>query len=38
VVFSPNGALIASASKDETVKIWNNSMYNLKTKAKLKLI
>ena len=28
VAFSPNGALIASGSKDETVKIWDNTMYN----------
>lgn len=26
VAFSPNGSLIASASKDETVKIWNNTV------------
>lgn len=29
VEFSPNGALIASCSKDETVKIWNNTMFLL---------
>ena len=26
VNFSPNGTLIASASKDETVKLWNNNL------------
>ena len=27
VAISPNGQLIASASNDETVRIWENSVY-----------
>lgn len=26
VDFSPNGTLIASCSKDETIRLWNNSI------------
>ena len=26
VSFSPTGSLIASASKDETIKLWNNTI------------
>ena len=29
VCFNSDGSLIASASKDETVKVWSNNMYKI---------